>query len=78
VPDDVWGEIICAVLVMDHDVAAPGVAELRTYLESRLAGFKHPRAVITVASLPRTAATGQIQHNRVRASLLGAEGRAGR
>jgi len=76
-PDDVWGEIICAVLVMDHGIAAPGVAELRAYLESRLAGFKQPRAVITAADLPRTSATGQIQHNLVRASLLASEGRAG-
>jgi acyl-CoA synthetase (AMP-forming)/AMP-acid ligase II len=77
-PDDVWGEIVCAVLVMDHDVAAPGLAEVRAYLESRLAAFKHPRAVTTVTDLPRTPATGQIQHNRVRASLLAAQGRAGR
>ena len=37
---------------------------------TRLASFKHPRAVACVAALPRTAATGQIQRGQLRASFL--------
>jgi acyl-CoA synthetase (AMP-forming)/AMP-acid ligase II len=70
-PDDSWGEIVCAVLVLKPGVATPSVEVLRSYLGRRLASFKHPRAVVCVPSLPRTAATGQIQRGRVRESLLG-------
>ena len=37
------------------------VEELRAFCDGRLAAFKQPRRVAIVASLPRTAATGQIQ-----------------
>ena len=69
-PDPVWGEVVCAVLVMEANSAAPAVDDLRAFLDSRLAGFKHPRAVTTMAELPHTSATGQVQRSRVRASLL--------
>jgi acyl-CoA synthetase (AMP-forming)/AMP-acid ligase II len=69
-PDPVWGEAVCAVLVMEADNPAPALADLRAFLDTRLAGFKHPRAVATMAELPRTSATGQLQRSRVRASLL--------
>jgi acyl-CoA synthetase (AMP-forming)/AMP-acid ligase II len=72
-PDATWGEVVCAVLVMEANVAAPAVSDLRAFLDSRLAGFKHPRAVTTVAELPRTSATGQVQRGQVRASLLAAD-----
>lgn len=75
VPDAIWGEVVCAVLVMEADVVAPVVADLRAFLDSRLAGFKHPRAVTTMEELPRTSATGQVQRSRVRASLLAREGK---
>jgi fatty-acyl-CoA synthase len=69
-PDDAWGEIVCAAVVMEPGVPAPSVESLRAYLGSRLASFKQPRRVVSVDSLPRTAATGQIQRSQLRQSLL--------
>ena len=77
-PDDTWGEVVCAVLVMDPGVAPPSVGTRRSHLATRLAGFKHPRAVTTMSGLPRTPATGQIQRSRVRATLLATGGESGR
>jgi len=77
-PDAVWGEVVCAVLVMEANIAPPALAELRAFLDTRLAGFKHPRAVTTMVQLPRTPATGQVQRSRVRASLLAPEEKAAR
>ena len=72
-PDDSWGEIVCAVVVLHPGAAAPTVAAVRAYLAPRLAAFKHPRAVACVEHLPRTAATGQVQRTRLRQSLLTAD-----
>ncbi len=69
-PDATWGEIVCAVLVLEPGIPAPSVASLRAHVATRLASFKHPRAVACVAALPRTAATGQIQRGKLRSSLL--------
>jgi fatty-acyl-CoA synthase len=69
-PDPSWGELVCAVVVPQPGAAAPTVQELRRYLETRLASFKHPRAIACVASIPRTAATGQIQRARLRESIV--------
>src|SRR5207249_6207475 len=61
-PDDKWGEIVCAVVV-----AQPGsggaldLDDLRTYSATRLAPFKQPRRMQIVDELPRTPATGQVQ-----------------
>jgi len=65
-PDSTWGEVVCAVLVLEPGVATPSVEAVRAFLDGRLAGFKHPRAVTLVDALPRTAATGQIQRSRLR------------
>jgi fatty-acyl-CoA synthase len=73
-PDDSWGEIVCAVLVLEAGVPTPSVEGVRAYLNGRLASFKHPRAVTCVAALPRTAATGQIQRTRLRESLQAGPG----
>jgi fatty-acyl-CoA synthase len=69
-PDDAWGEIVCAVVVLEAGAPVPSVENLRTYLGTRLANFKHPRVVASVEALPRTAATGQIQRSRLRQSVL--------
>jgi acyl-CoA synthetase (AMP-forming)/AMP-acid ligase II len=59
-PDEQWGEVVCAVVV-----AAPGeavtLASLQRHCEGRIAGFKKPRRIALVDALPRTAATGQVQ-----------------
>jgi acyl-CoA synthetase (AMP-forming)/AMP-acid ligase II len=61
VPDVQWGEVVCAVVVLDPGAPAPTVAEVRQHCLERLAAFKHPRRVEVVASIPRTAATNQVQ-----------------
>jgi acyl-CoA synthetase (AMP-forming)/AMP-acid ligase II len=66
VPDVQWGEVVCAVVV-----ARPGrereldVDALRSHCAGRLAAFKQPRRVELVDSLPRTAATGQVQRTLI-------------
>jgi len=60
VPDERWGEIVClAVCVADG--SAPELDAVRLVLHQRLAKHKHPRRVVPVAMIPRTAATGQVQ-----------------
>jgi fatty-acyl-CoA synthase len=51
-PDPRWGEVPVAVVVPGPDFHAES---LPRHFEGRLARFKHPRAVVTVGSLPRTA-----------------------
>ncbi|SNQ52255.1 conserved hypothetical protein [Frankia canadensis] len=60
-PDPLWGEQVCAVLVMCDDLPAPSVRDLALHLEPVLASFKWPRRVVTAGRLPRTSATGQVQ-----------------
>ena len=60
VPDDEWGEIVTAFVVLragaDLDVEA-----LRVHCEGRLARYKHPRQLVRVDTIPRTETTGQVQ-----------------
>lgn len=72
IPDPDWGETICAVVVMKERVPVPSLDDLRRHAASRLAPFKHPRRVVAVESLPRTAATGQVQRRRLVQQVLSA------
>ena len=75
-PHESWGEIVCAVVVVDASAEAPTVETLRAHLKERLATFKHPRQVHTRrVPLPRTTATGQIQRNKVKQEILAASPR---
>ena len=60
IPDPQWGEVVCAVVVAAPG-AAPTLADLQRHCEGRLAGFKKPRRLELAQTLPRTAATGQVQ-----------------
>lgn len=76
VPDEKWGELVTAVVAL---VAAgvqprPTAAELIAHCRESLAGYKCPKRVEFVDSLPRTA-TGKIQKYRVR-ELLAPQQRA--
>jgi fatty-acyl-CoA synthase len=68
-PDPSWGEVVCAVVVPVPDRDGPTLGSLRELCHGRLAPFKHPRRLHLVASLPRTASTGQVQRGRL-ADLL--------
>jgi acyl-CoA synthetase (AMP-forming)/AMP-acid ligase II len=60
-PDQDWGELVCAAVVPKDRTDPPTLADLRAWCDGRLAPFQHPRALRVVGSLPRTAATGQVQ-----------------
>jgi acyl-CoA synthetase (AMP-forming)/AMP-acid ligase II len=52
VPDPEWGQEPCAVVVLKKGKTT-GAEEIMEYCRSRLAGFKRPRQVFFVESLPR-------------------------
>ncbi len=53
VPDDRWGEAVKAVCVLRAG-ASQNEEELAAFVASRLAGYKKPRHVVYVESLPKT------------------------
>jgi fatty-acyl-CoA synthase len=63
-PDERWGEIVVAVVVPrpDHKLTGEQVLKL---LEGRIARFKHPKEVVVVKALPKTA-LGKIRKEDVR------------
>jgi fatty-acyl-CoA synthase len=69
-PDDQWGELVCAAIVVRSGAAAPTLEELRAHLASRLASHKHPRVIVPVDELPHTDATGQIRRAALRDRLI--------
>ncbi len=60
-PDQQWGELVCAVVVAAPGGPPPELVELRAQCEGMLASYKHPRRLILVDRIPRTVATGQVQ-----------------
>jgi acyl-CoA synthetase (AMP-forming)/AMP-acid ligase II len=74
VADDIWGEAVCAVVVL-HDGQTATEEELLEWCRPRIAGYKRPRAIAFIrdSEMPRTA-TGKTQHRllkeRYRPSLV--------
>jgi fatty-acyl-CoA synthase len=68
VPDDTWGEVGLAVLVVATGAARDPEA-IRTALRERLAGFKVPRLIEFADDLPKTA-TGKIRKPELRRRYL--------
>jgi malonyl-CoA/methylmalonyl-CoA synthetase len=68
VPDAEWGERVCAAVVRAAGRAAP--ESLRDFLKARLAPWKVPREVRTVAELPRNA-MGKVDKPAVRELFVG-------
>jgi acyl-CoA synthetase (AMP-forming)/AMP-acid ligase II len=68
-PDATWGERVHAVVVL-HDGAEAGEAELLGWCKDRVAGYKRPRSCsfLGEAEMPRTA-TGKVLHRALRALL---------
>jgi fatty-acyl-CoA synthase len=60
-PDEQWGEVVCAVVVPSPEGPPPELAELRASCSGALASYKHPRRLVLVEEIPRTPATGQVQ-----------------
>ena len=65
VPDVAWGEVVTACVVVRAGEEAPDVDSLRAWCADRLAPYKHPRRVVVLDALPRTAATGQVQRTLI-------------
>ena len=63
VPDEEWGEIVKAVIATT-DGGRISDEELDTFLDGRLARFKHPKAVDFVDELPKSG-TGKIERQAV-------------
>ena len=64
VPDETWGEVVCAVVVL-RPGAEEDVAALGAYCRERLARFKVPRRFEFRSELPRTYA-GKLSHRELR------------
>ena len=64
VPDEDWGEVITAFVVL-RDGHTLDLAALRQHCDGRIAAYKHPRRLVTVGAIPRTGPTGQVQRRRL-------------
>jgi acyl-CoA synthetase (AMP-forming)/AMP-acid ligase II len=53
VPDEQWGEAVKAIVVRKPGAGAAGVKEIIDYARERIAGYKVPRSVDFVETLPR-------------------------
>ena len=67
-PDERFGEIGVAVVVPREHSAPPTLDGIRDFLDGRLARYKHPRDLVIVDSLPRTA-LGKVTKHVVRDRL---------
>ena len=67
-PDREWGEKVVAVVVPKGEERVE-ISPLRAYLKSRLAPFKVPKEILSMAELPKSS-TGKILKRQVRKELL--------
>ena len=67
VPDDTWGEVVAAVVVLKPDGALE-LAVLREWCGDRLSPYKIPRRLAVVTELPRNA-MGKVTKTAVRALM---------
>lgn len=65
VPDEKWGEAVKAVIVPKPG-HAPDAAEIIAYARERLAGYKIPKSIDFVETLPRNP-TGKVVKHEIRA-----------
>jgi fatty-acyl-CoA synthase len=70
IPDERWGEMVCAVVVPKEGSTIAGEDVIR-YVRERIAHFKSPRRVEVVDELPRTA-TGKVLKRELRLRYTGA------
>ena len=70
IPDDRWGEVVCAVFVLAPGAALPSTDAVQAHLQDRLARFKHPRRIEAMSAIPRTPATGQVRRRDVLEAIL--------
>jgi acyl-CoA synthetase (AMP-forming)/AMP-acid ligase II len=73
VPDDQWGESVKAVVQLRPGAQA-SADELIAFASARIAGYKKPRSIDFVDTLPRDAA-GKLLKRRIREPYWAATGR---
>jgi acyl-CoA synthetase (AMP-forming)/AMP-acid ligase II len=71
VPDERWGEAICAVVIA-RDGASPTLETVQRGVREQLARYKVPRRLVLVDDLP-VLASGKVDKKRLRADLKSAE-----
>jgi len=72
-PDEEFGEIVVAVVVLKEGKGSPAPGALIEHCRRRLASYKCPRQIAVVAELPRNA-MGKIRKNRIPRMFSGKEG----
>ena len=70
IPNDRWGETVCAVVVA-KDSESIDREELMRWTDGRIAGFKRPRRIVQVDDLPINA-SGKVDKVRLRALVTSA------
>ncbi|WP_419926914.1 class I adenylate-forming enzyme family protein [Candidatus Poriferisocius sp.] len=70
IPDDRWGEVVCAVFVLAPGAALPALDDVRNHLSDRLARYKHPRRIESLDAIPRTPATLQVRRRDVVTAIM--------
>ena len=64
-PDERFGEVICAVIEVEDPSAPPEESEIVEHVRSRLARYKAPRKVVVVGSIGRSPA-GKVDYKGVK------------
>ena len=72
-PDERFGEVICAVVESESDGDTPDLATLSAHVRERLAAYKAPRHVVTVPSIMR-APNGKVDYKRLKALAIAETG----
>ena len=68
-PDATWGEVVVAAIVTRSGREMPEAA-IRAALQDRIARYKHPREVVFLRELPRSA-LGKLRRDELRRMLCG-------
>ncbi len=73
-PDDRFGEVICAVIEPSIVGTSADIAELSAFVKTQLAPYKAPRIAVTVDTIGR-AANGKVDYKMLKAKALEILGR---
>jgi fatty-acyl-CoA synthase len=69
-PDATWGEVVVAAIVT-REGRPLAEADVRALLQGRVARYKHPREIVFLRELPRSA-LGKLRRDELRRMLCGA------
>jgi len=65
IPDEEWGEVICAGLVSTTTGEKPDISHLKDWISKKLPNYKIPRQYIVLEDLPRNA-MGKVTKNELK------------